>query len=478
MEKKNLKVLFVASECAPVAKVGGLGDVVGSLPKALKEWGADVRICLPKYQIIDFGKHKFELVAKDIIVKDEKVNVYQGFLPESEVILYLLENERYFGQNGVYFEKSAFVGSFKEIQRFLFFSQAVLEVFPAIGWFPDIIHCHDWHTATVPALLKLKTENLKLKTLLTIHNLANQGEWNAKDVLDFLNFRGDEIESLKIRDKEGNLNILRQGILNADLINTVSENYAKEILTKEYGEGLESSLLKKEKDLYGILNGIDENFFNPETDPYLKKNYSKENLKGKIENKIELQKILNFKKDPKIPLFSFIGRLTSQKGIDLIIEIIPELVKMGCQLVILGVGEADYEKKLLELFQKYPQDISVQIKFDPLLAQKIYAGADIFLMPSKFEPCGLVQMIAMHYGAIPISRKTGGLADTIEDEKTGFLFKEYNTKSFLEAINKTLKWYQEKKGWQKLIREAMKKDFSWQKSAKEYLKLYKILTLD
>jgi starch synthase len=467
--KGALKILFVASECTPIAKVGGLGDVIGSLPKALKELGVDVRICLPKYEIIDFKKYKFELIAKDIEVKNERVNIYQGFLPESEVILYLLENEKYFGQNGVY------PGFKKEIERFLFFSQAVLEIFPAINWFPDIIHCHDWHTAIVAPLLNLKPKNLKPKTLLTIHNLSNQGKWSAKKILDFLNLKGNEIENLKVRDKDGDFNILQQGILNADLLNTVSPTYAKEILTKEYGEGLEESLIKRKKELFGILNRIDKKKFNPEIDPDLKTNYSHRNLERKIENKIHLQEILNFKKNPEIPLFGFISRLTSQKGIDLIIDIVPELIKRNCQLVILGVGSPDYEKKLLELSQKYPRNISVQIKFDPILAQKIYGGADIFLMPSKFEPCGLGQMVAMCYGTIPIARKTGGLADTIEDGKTGFLFKEYKVEAFLKTIKKALNLYQNKEEWQKLTREAMKKDFSWVLSAKEYLKLYKKL---
>ena len=470
-----MKILFVASECTPIAKVGGLGDVIGSLPKALKELGVDVRIFLPKYQIIDFRKHKFELFAKTIVVRGEKINIYQGLLPESEVPVYLLGNKKYFSENGVYFEKSAFVGSLKEIERFLFFSQAILKIFPVIDWFPDIIHCHDWHTAIVPLLLKTESRKLKDKTLLTIHNLANQGKWDGKDILDFLDLKGDEIEGLKIKDKDGSFNILQQGILNADLINTVSPTYAKEILTKEYGEGLEESLTKRKKELFGILNGIDYTFFNPEIDPNLKINYSQKDLERKIENKIHLQEILNLSKNPQIPLFGFIGRLTPQKGIDLIIKIIPELVKINCQLVVLGVGVSDYEKKLLELSQKYPRNISVQIKFDPILAQKIYAGADIFLMPSKFEPCGLGQMIAMRYGTIPIGRETGGLANTIEDGKTGFLFKKYDAQSFSETINKIIRLYQDKNGWKKLMKKAMRKDFSWQKSAKEYSKLYQIL---
>jgi len=461
-----MNILFAASECAPLAKVGGLADVVGALPRTLEDLGIDVRICLPKYQIIDLKEHKFELIAKSIVVKNEKVDIYQGFLPESQVIVYLLENEKYLSQNGIYFD---------EIQRFLFFSRAILEIFPIINWSPDIIHCHDWHAAVIPLLLKAKNRKLEVKTLLTVHNLAQQGKWNAKEVLDFLNLKNEEIKTLKTRDRGEDFNILQQGILNADLINTVSPSYAREILTKEYGEGLEDWLLKRKKEVFGILNGIDEKKFNPETDPDLKLNYSFQNLERKIENKTHLQEILNLNKNYQIPLFGLIGRLDAQKGVDLIIEIIPDLIKNNCQLVILGKGNHYYERKLLELSQKYPQNISCQIKFDSGLAQKIYAGADIFLMPSRFEPCGLVQMIAMRYATLPVARKTGGLADTIEEGETGFLFEEYNVKSFLESVNKALKLYQDREEWLKLMKKAMKKDFSWQKSALEYRQLYQQL---
>ena len=465
-----MKVLFVASECAPFAKVGGLADVVGALPKSLKASGIDVRICLPKYQTIDLKKHKFELIAGSVSVKDEKINIYQGFLPESRVIVYLLENKKYFGQNDIYSDNY-----FDDIQRFLFFSQAALEIFPAIKWFPGIINCHDWHAAIITSLLKLKTKNPKPKTLLTIHNLAQQGKWNAKEVLDFLNLKSKKNENLKTRDRDGDFNALQQGILSADLINTVSPNYAREILTEEYGEALEGQLLKRKKQVFGVLNGIDEKKFNPRTDPDLKLNYSLQNIKGKVKNKIHLQEKLNLNKNQQVPLLGFIGRLDSQKGIDLVSEIIPDLIEKNCQLVILGKGSPDYEKKLLELSKKYPRNISSQIKFDSVLAQQIYAGADIFLMPSRFEPCGLVQMIAMRYATIPVARKTGGLADTIEEGKTGFLFGEYNTKALLAGVNKAIKTYQNKGEWLKLMRTAMKKDFSWKKSALKYRRLYRQL---
>lgn len=466
-----MKLLFVASECTPIAKVGGLGDVIGSLPKALKKLGCDVRIAIPGYRIIDAKKYKTHLVVSNVKVREESVNIYETFLPDSRVPVYLLENEKYFGENGVYLAKSAFVDSFKEIQRFLFFSKAIPEIFKSLDWQPQIIHCHDWHMSFIPLLLRLK--NKKIKTLLTIHNLANQGKWVAGEILSFIGLKGNEAESLKIIDKEGNLNIFEQGILNADILNTVSNNYAKEIKTKEYGEGLEQDLIKKEDDLFGILNGIDCDRFNPKTDPDIKSNYSLKDFENKTKNKTALQKILNFPIDSKTPLLGIINRLTAQKGVDLMLEIIPELVKSNCQLVVLGVGEDVYEKKLEEFSKKYPKNISVHIKFDPVLAQKIYAGSDIFLMPSRFEPCGLGQMIAMRYGTLPIVRKTGGLAETVQDRKTGFVFEQYKKEALLGSVGEALDFYKNKNKWQELIRNAMSQDFSWEKSAKRYLELYK-----
>lgn len=473
--KKKLKVLFVASECTPVAKVGGLGDVVGSLPKALKKIGIDVRIAIPKYKVITGGESKFKLIAKKIKVKRSRVNVLQGSLPESNIILYLLAKERYFAEDGIYLEKSAFVGSFKEIQRFLFFSKAVLEVFQNHSWKPDVIHCHDWHTAIIPLLLQSTIYSLQSKTLLTIHNLANQGKWRAADVLHFLGLKGYEVESLKHKDKRKRLNILAQGILNADLLNTVSKTYSREILTKKYGEGLEKVLQKRKRNLYGILNGIDQQRFNPQTDPNLKQNFSLSSLNKKKANKTYLQKISQLSQSETTPLFGSVGRLVEQKGIDLIAEIIPKLVKSNSQLVILGTGREKHEKEFSQLVKKYPQHISVHIKFDAALAQRIYAGSDFFLIPSKFEPCGLIQMIAMRYGTVPIGRKTGGLADTIENKKTGFLFKKYKPQSFWQAIKRALRVYQNKEKMNSMIKSGMKKNFSWKKSAQEYLKLYKIL---
>jgi len=475
MKKNNLKILFAASECAPLAKVGGLGDVIGSLPKALRKLGIDVRICLPRYGLIDFKKYGFELFSQDIDIKTKKINIYQGLLPESSVVVYLLDNKDYFGDYGVYLGEANFLSSFQEVKRFLFFSQAVLAVFDNSDWKPDIIHCHDWHTAIIPLLIKAKSEKPEAKTLLTIHNLANQGKWNAGEILKFLELNRDELGSSETRSHENDLNILVQGILNADLLNTVSPTYSKEILTKEYGGGLEKVLLKRRKDISGILNGIDYNEFDPDTDPSLKTNYSLLSLEKRVDNKIDLQRILKLPENKDLPLFGFIGRLAHQKGIDLIGQIIPDLVDLNCQLVILGIGDKQYEQNFLDFEKKYPRNISAQIKFNPVLAQKIYAGSDFLLIPSRFEPCGLVQLIAQRYGAIPIGRKTGGLADTIEDGKTGFLFEKYEAGLLVKIIKRALKVYQNKEEWERLIKKAMAKDFSWKKSAKEYIKLYKEL---
>lgn len=468
-----MKVAFIASECTPFIKVGGLADVIGSLPRALQNFGIDVRILIPKYEEINEKNYNLKLISS-FYFKKEKIKIWQGVLPQSKVVCYFLENKKYLSSGEMYLP----VEDFQSLGRFLFFSQLVLETFEKINFKPQILHCHDWETAIIPSLLKIKNQKTKIKnqkTILTIHNLSTQGKWKPEEVLGFLGLKGDEIETLKARDKDGDFNVLQQGILEADILNTVSPTYSREILTEKYGEGLEKTLRKRKKDLFGILNGIDYDFFNPETDKNLKANYSLKNLERKKINKIHLQEILNLQKNENLPLLGFISRLIKQKGLDLIGKVIPDLVSLNCQIVFLGKGEEKYEKMLFEFSKKFPQNISTNIKFDPVLAQKIYAGCDIFLIPSLFEPCGLIQMIAMRYGSIPVARKTGGLSDTIEDGKTGFLFKEYSAVDFLKAIKRCLKIFENKKEWGKMIKRAMRKDFSWKKSAKEYLKIYKKL---
>lgn len=482
----KIKVLFVASELNPLAKVGGLADVIGALPKALKKLGLDVRVAIPKYRVIDSKKYPSQKVASKIEVKannkEELIDVYQTKLPQSQIPVYLIHHPEFLGTNGIYFEKDATPSdSFKEIRKFIFLSKSILEIFPKINWWPQIIHCHDWHVGLLPPILKIKSKKnpqyKKIKSVLTIHNLAYQGKCNRKAVLDFLELTEKDYPSLRIGDKD-DINFIQQGILTADTINTVSPNYAREILTKKYGGGLEGDLKKRKKDLYGVINGIDLERFNPEVDPEIKTRYSLRTLRKKEVNKLDLQKAVRFKKDKNILILGMVSRLTDQKGIDLVGKIIPSLAKLGVQMVFLGVGQDIYENLLKKAQKKYPRKVSTNIEFNAHLAQQIYAGADLFLMPSRFEPCGLGQMIAMRYGTLPVVRTTGGLQDTVKNynsktqEGTGFVFKKYQAKEFLSAIERALKVFQDKKTWLKLIKRTMSQDFSWSKSARQYLKIY------
>lgn len=442
----NKKVLFVASEAAPIVKVGGLADVIGSLPKALKKLGVDVSIVLPFYSTIKLKKR--ELILE---------NLWKTNLPESNIPVFLIENKNYF-KDGIYVEADASSGgSEKEAKRFLFFSLSAIKLTEILK--PDILHCHDWHTAIVASLLRSK----KIKTLLTIHNLGYQGIYSSEIVNQVLgtNFSGE-------------VNCLREGILSADFINTVSENYAKEILTPEYGYGLEKELQKRKNNLVGILNGLDEEQFNPEKDPYLKTNYSIETLDKKLKNKIFLQKNYFGKVAPEIPVLGMVSRLAQQKGFDLIKTIFPILMEEKLQFILLGKGMKEYEDFFQEKSRKYPGKFLAKIQFNEELAHQIYAGSDIFLMPSLFEPCGLGQMISMKYGTLPLVRATGGLKDTVT-ENTGFLFEKYEGQEFLKTIRAALKVFKNKRIWQKIQKNGMRQNFSWQKSAKKYLEVYQKL---
>ncbi|MCK4968475.1 MAG: glycogen synthase, partial [Candidatus Aenigmarchaeota archaeon] len=432
-----MRVLFVSAEVAPLAKVGGLADVVGSLPKALKKLDVDARIIMPAYETIDQEKYAIKLVKKNIKVSfgqvQESVDLLETKLPDSHVKVYLLSNQRYLSKDGVYAQG----GTFAEIQRFLFFSQAVLAIIPALDWQPEIIHCQDWHTGLIPLLLNLYQKNkhlLGIKTLFTIHNLAMQGRWNWSAVMKFLGLTGNEHPNLQVKFNGPygqDIDLIEQGILGADLINTVSKSYAQEILTKQYYQrGLGKTLRQRAKDIVGIVNGIDIESWNPQTDTNICQQYSVKNVRQKKKNKLFLQKKLALLPKQKIPLIGLISRLAEQKGIDLIVSIVGEIVKAGAQLVILGTGNRQLEKKLAEISKQYPGQVSVTLCFDAKLAHQIYAGSDFFLMPSRFEPCGLGQLIAMRYGTVPIVRATGGLRDTIKNvifknnkiKGTGFVF--------------------------------------------------------
>ncbi|PIX11676.1 hypothetical protein COZ73_02010 [Candidatus Falkowbacteria bacterium CG_4_8_14_3_um_filter_36_11] len=479
--KKKLKVLMASAEIAPFVKVGGLADVAGSLPPALKKLGCDVRLAMPFYGSIAKRKYKLKKIKSNIEIytgrKYVRINLWQTNIPGSRVIVYLIEQKKYFGKDGVYYGNN--------VERFLFFSLAALYALPAAGFKPDIIHCHDYHTALIPDMLKAFKINYyrNTKTIYTIHNLNYQGV-SLPEVLSTGSLTKDSLKTLSRDARDGDINFMVQGILNADMVNTVSRTYAKEIMASVNGDGLENIIKKRKKDLYGIINGIDVNFFNPAKDALIKYNYSYNNISGKIKNKIYLQKKLGLPANKDVALIGFVSRLVSQKGIELITE---RFAKLNCQFVFLGTGKKQYEDYIKKMAKKYPDKVSAQLMFNVKLAQEIYAGSDIFLMPSRFEPCGLGQMIAMRYGSVPVVRATGGLVDTVDNlykivyniklnKATGFIFKNFKSQELYKTLKYALAvYYNQPETWQKIQTNGMQKDFSWNKSAREYMSLYKKL---
>jgi len=470
MPVKNLKILMAAAELAPFAKVGGLGDVCGSLPTALARLGVDVRLVLPLYGSIDRKKFKLKKIYCGLEVPSGrlllKIDIWSAFLPNSKVLAYFIDAPEYFGYDCVYAPGN-------NSERYLFFSYALLHALPALKFRPDIIHCHDSHTALIPDIIK--TSNLEyiknIKTLFTIHNFHYQGK-ASPEVLHTGNLHVESLKTLSKDALDGDINFMVQGVLNADLVNTVSPTYADEITTSAYGAKLDNVIRSRRHDLSGILNGIDTDFFDPNKDKYITRNYSVKSLSKKTENKSILQKKLGWPQDSGKALVGFVSRLAWQKGIVLLNE---EFSKLDCQFVFLGSGDQQNEKHLMRLAEKFPDKFSAQIKFEIGLAQEIYAGADILIMPSRYEPCGLSQMIAMRYGTIPVARATGGLKDTINREN-GFLFKNVDSREFYEAMKEALDvYYNDRPRWKKMQIAGMKGDYSWDRSAKEYLKLYKKL---
>lgn len=483
----KIKVLIVAAELNPLAKVGGLADVIGALPKALAKLGIDVRIVIPKYGIINEQKYPLKKVVGDIAVPfkkgTEKITIFETPLPGSQVPVYLIDNYTYLGQNSIYFEKDTTpAGPTKEAERFTFFARASLSIFEPLGWYPDLIHCHDWHVSLVPALVKILARTdpklQHVKTLLTIHNLEYQGRYQAATIFHALGLDEQSYPTLT-QQHSGDLISLEQAILTSDFINTVSQTYAKEMLTPEFGAGLEQPLLKRKKELVGILNGIDVDHFDPATDPAIMAHYTAKNPAGKRTCKENLQKSCQLPIDANIPIIGIVSRLAEQKGLGLITQIAEKLFHENIQLVLLGTGSPDIEQQMRTIEGHFPKKVHTKIGFDAAFAQQIYAGADLFLMPSKFEPCGLGQMIAMRYGTVPIVRATGGLKDTVQDYNQvtnsgdGFVFEKYLPEELLEAIQRALTLYQDKEKWYNMVRHIMEQDFSWDHSARRYFNLYK-----
>ncbi|MBT7552895.1 glycogen synthase [bacterium] len=489
--KKKLEVLFVGAELAPFVKVGGLGDVMGSLPKGLVKQGVNIKMILPFYGAIDTKKYKSKLVKKninlDIDDKQVKFDLYQTLLPGTKISVFLVKHKMFNGKDiyvggRKYMKGRVYSRSVSDIERFVFFSKAVAETIRTMKWKLDVVHAHDWHSAILPTFIdeySLEDKNFaNIKTLFTIHNLANQGI-SGLDIVDYGGLHQKLTPALMedYYDKDGDkIDMMKIGILSADFVNTVSPNYAKEILTKEYGEKLETYLLRRQKHLSGIVNGIDIDFFDPSKDKLIYKKYNAKNRKvNKAFNKQALQKEMKLPQDD-VPVFGLVSRLVNQKGLDILVPVLDKiLAKNDVQVVILGTGQPEHEQAFKQLAKKYPEKLSANITFNITMAQKIYAGSDFFLMPSLFEPCGLGQMIAMRYGTLPLVRATGGLKDTVKHGVTGVVFKKYTQVATKKAFEQAIRIYKNKPKFNKMISTAMHQDFSWDKSAKDYIKLYKKL---
>ncbi len=485
--KKPLKVLFVAAEVHPYATIGGLGMVVFSLSRALKKMGLDVRIFMPKYAQIDGKKYQLEMILEGLKVPtggeaEEKkfliCNVKRYLPSYPDVPVYFLENMEY------YEKRSNVYGYSDDPTRFTLLSRGVLEFLRQSDWVPDVINCADWHTGALPNYLKTVYDKdpvlSKIKTVFSIHNLSHQGVFDHRFVSELDFDDGKSLIAPFFSEKLSKQNFMRRGIIYSDIVNTVSETYSKEILTKECGEKLEDLLKEVRTKVFGILNGLDYQTLNPTTDKLIPFNFDISSLHKRVENKIHLQKEFNLDVSADIPILGMVGRLSAQKGIDILTPILETLIsEFGVQFVIIGGGEGGYRTFFEEIHKKFPKKIGCHLMFDLTLARHVFTGCNLFLMPSKFEPCGITQMEAMRYGAIPVIRKTGGLADTVEDfdpkknSGNGFVFEDYNPYAFFGAIVRALETFKHKKIWQELMKRAMKADFSWEVSAKRYLRLYK-----
>lgn len=484
MQRHQQRILFVAAEVAPLVKAGGLADVAGALPKALARLGGDARVVMPAYEEIDFAHlGTGDPVATYVVAfggTDHTVQVYQTRLPESMVPVYLLRESHFMSKGSLYYHEIGDANErlHQETERYLFFCKAVLALPRALGWIPDVVHCHDWHTGTLPYLLHhaQHTDNTLRATasIYTIHNLGLQGWCEFATFTRLLDVPATSSMLERLKRRDGGVNLAALGILAANIVNTVSPSYAKEILTPEFGVGLDDLLRERRHDLFGVLNGIDQDLFDPSSDPTLHQRYGTATLAQKNVNTVWLKHHAGLSTDG--PVFGLVSRLTEQKGILLICEIVPRLVELGVGLVILGSGEKTREHALLLLAERFPHAVSVRLGFDATYAQQIYAGSDAFLMPSKFEPCGLGQMISMHYGTIPIVHATGGLRDTVTegDAGTGFLFTEFTAESLLAACERALAARKDGEQWRALQQRGMERNFSWDASAREYDRLYRL----
>jgi|ERR1035437_10164639 starch synthase len=483
-----MKIAFISSEAVPFVKTGGLADVAGALPKALNNLGCDIKVYIPKYSVID--ENKFDLQYRkdigDIQIKvagvTKIVKLYQSKLPDSNIIIIFIDCPYYFHRETIYTNDE------DEDERFILFCKGVIEAMRNEKWAPDIIHCNDWQTGLIPLYIKdnYKEDPLfaKTKSLFSIHNIGYQGRFPKSSLLkaginEKYYFREGPVEI------EDSFSFLKTGIWFADIITTVSETYSKEILTPEYGSGLENVLILRRDSLYGILNGVDYTNWNPANDLYLPFHYSGDDFSGKLKNKKYLLDHFNLIFDENIPLIGIISRLTDQKGFDLFAKALPELIKLNAQWIIVGNGEEKYEDLFRSWSNDFPAKVASYIGFNIELSHLVEAGSDMFLMPSRYEPCGLTQIYSLKYGTVPVVRKTGGLADTVQDwdemsyqendTGNGFSFYDYSGTALFSSVKRGIDTFPYKDTWNKIQKNGMSKDFSWDKSAREYVRLYKKL---
>lgn len=480
-----MKIAFICSEAVPYAKTGGLADVAVSLPKALEELGCKVKLFIPKYYSIDeseFGlRYNWEIGEIPVKINNHTryAHVYQSILPGSSVEVNFIDCPHYFHRDQIYTD------GFDEDERFILFCRSVIEAIQRLKWSPDIIHCNDWQTGLIPLYLKENYAWDKLykstATIFTIHNIAYQGRFSRNTVKNAL-IREQLFYPESPIEYHGDFSFMKTAIMFSDVINTVSTTYAKEILTPEFGGGMETVLKQREKSLYGILNGVDYSEWNPKNDKFLPFHYSLDNVEGKAKNKQYLLDKFGLKFNINFPVIGIVSRMVSQKGFDLVEEASKELMKFNAQWIILGTGEDRFEEMFRNLQLSYPEKVAVYIGFNNELSHLVEAGVDMFLMPSQYEPCGLNQIYSLKYGTVPIVRKIGGLADTVNDwfeyklkgneSGTGFTFYNYEYHALIDTVKKAINTFADKKIWGKIQLNGMKNNFSWQASAGKYLELY------
>ena len=481
-----MKIAFVASEVVPFAKTGGLADVAGALPKEIKELGHDIKVFMPKYYSVDEKRFNLEYLSWvgslpiQISGKSLDVNFHKGYLPNTNVEIYFIDYPRLFHRRTIY------TNDIDEDERFILFSKAVIELLQKLRWRPDVIHLNDWQTGLIPLLLKdnYSWDKMfsKTATIFTIHNIGYQGSF-PKETLFKAEIHPKYFESPGQVEQGGKINFLKTGISFADVINTVSETYAEELLLPEYSFGMDNILKYRSEDFYGILNGIDYNIWDPENDKHIPFNYTVNDLSGKLKNKKELLKKFGLTYNEKIPVIGIISRLAVQKGFDILLASMEYLMSLDLQMVLLGSGEYEYESGFNALANKYSHKFGIHLGCSNSLSHLIEAGSDMFLMPSHYEPCGLNQIYSLKYGTVPIVRKTGGLADTVHDHDemteqgldtgNGYSFNDYNGYALTNAVERAIRDFNNKPVWKKIQSNGMNNNFSWKKSAEKYIDLYK-----